>query len=220
MRWLMTFTITVLIGFLMPASGRLTPYVLDWPHRLTTATLTAYVNKTFGPLQRCLKVAADDTDEAAAIVAMLHPQRDNDSAGGHLSDVDAPTRTLALDAYGDVPVFCTAYMVIGRRLETIEKYFEYFRSDVAERMLVVVVQNRKYIKPFIKVSSTHVLPPHQSHPLKLRGRYSRMFCLRLTNVLHGQLYVPQYITVITYNSFYSIIFKIMVNGLLLEMGAW
>ncbi|KAL4105213.1 hypothetical protein QTP88_020478 [Uroleucon formosanum] len=157
----MTFTVTGLIGFLMPASGRLTPYVLDWPHRLTTATLTAYVNKTFGPLQRCLKVAADDTDEAAAIVAMLHPQRDNDSAGGHLSDVDAPTRTLALDAYGDVPVFCTAYMVIGRRLETIEKYFEYFRSDVAERMLVVVVQNRKYIKPFIKVSSTHVLPPHQ-----------------------------------------------------------
>lgn len=168
MRWLMTFTVTVLIGFLVPASGRLTPYVLDWPHRLTTATLTAYVNKTFGPLQRCLKVAADDTDEAAAIVAMLHPQRDNDSAGGHSSDVDAPIRTIALDAYGDVPGFCTAYMVIGRRLETIEKYFEYFRSDVAERMLVVVVQSRKYIKPFIKVSSTHLLSTSPKSSSKIK----------------------------------------------------
>jgi len=182
MLWLMTFNVTVLIGFLVPASGRLTPYVLDLPHRLTTATLTAYVNKTFGPLQRCLKVAADDTDEAAAIVAMLYPQRDNDSAGGHSSDVDAPTRTIALDIRGDVSVFCTAYMVIGRRLETIEKYFEYFRNDVAERMLVVIVQSRKYIKPFIKVSSTHVVicsQPLQSHPKKLRGCYSRMCCLRL-----------------------------------------
>jgi len=156
MRRLMTFNIVVLIGFMVPASGRLAPYIPAWPHRLTRATLTAYVNKTFGPLQRCLKVAADDTDEAAAIVAMLYPQRDNDSAGGHQFDVYSPTRTIALDAYGDVPVFCTAYMVIGRRLETIEKYFEYFRSDAAERMLVVVVQSRKYIKPFIKVSSTYV----------------------------------------------------------------
>jgi len=157
MRRLVTFTLVMLIGFLSPASGRLTPYVPDWPHRLTNAALTAYVNKTFGPLQRCLKVAADDTAEAAAIVAMLYPQWVNDSAGGHQSDADTPTRTIALHAYGDVPVFCTAYMVIGRRLETIEKYFDYFRSDTAERMLVVVIQSKKYIKPFIKVSSTSVL---------------------------------------------------------------
>lgn len=156
MRWLMTFTLTMLIGFLSPASGRLAPYVSDWPHRLTKATLTAYVNKTFGPSQRCLKVAADDTAEAAAIVAMLYPQPVNDSADGHPSDADAPTRTIALDARGDVPVFCTAYVVIGRRLETIQKYFEYFRSDSAERMLVIVIQSKKYIKPFIKVSSTAV----------------------------------------------------------------
>lgn len=150
---LTTLPITaVLIGILVSAAGRLAPYAPDWPHQLTAATLTAYVNKTFGPLQRCLKVAADDTAEAAAIVAMLYPQRDNNGAGGRPSDPDAHTRTIALVASDDVSVFCSAYVVIGRRLEMIDKYFDYFRSGAAERMLVVVVQNRKYIKPFIRVS--------------------------------------------------------------------
>jgi len=157
MRRLTTFTVTVLVGILMSATGRLAPYAPDWPHRLTAATLTAYVNKTFGPLQRCLKVAADDTAEAAAIVAMLYSQRDSDGAGGRPSDVqDVPARTIALVASGNISVFCSAYVVVGRHLETIDKYFEYFKSDAAERMLVVVVQDRKYIKPFIKVSLASV----------------------------------------------------------------
>ncbi|XP_026820069.1 uncharacterized protein LOC113558742 [Rhopalosiphum maidis] len=157
MRRLTTFTATmVLVGILVSAIGRLAPYAPNWPHRLTTATLTAYVNKTFGPLQRCLKVAADDTAEAAAIVAMLYSQRDSDGAGGHPSYVqDVPARTIALVASGNVSEFCSAYVVVGRHLETIDKYFEYFRSDAAERMLVVVVQDRKYIKPFIKYSPSY-----------------------------------------------------------------
>ncbi|XP_025191028.1 uncharacterized protein LOC112591428 [Melanaphis sacchari] len=158
MRWLTTFTATaVLVGILMPAAaaGRLAPYAPEWPHRLTTATLTAYVNKTFGPLQRCLKVAADDTAEAAAIVAMLYPQRDNGGAGGRPSDVDVPVKTIALVTSNDVSVFCSAYVVVGRRLDTIENYFEYFRSDAAERMLVVFLQSRNYIKPFIKYSPSY-----------------------------------------------------------------
>ncbi|XP_060847850.1 uncharacterized protein LOC132927356 [Rhopalosiphum padi] len=156
MRRLTTFTVTVLVGILVSATGRLAPYAPDWPHRLTAATLTAYVNKTFGPLQRCLKVAADDTAEAAAIVAMLYSQRDSDGAGGHPSDVqNVPARTIALVASGNITVFCSAYVVVGRHLETIDKYFEYFKSDAAERMLVVVVQDRKYIKPFIKYSPSY-----------------------------------------------------------------
>lgn len=161
MRRLTTLPATaVLIGILVSAAGRLAPYAPDWPHQLTTATLTAYVNKTFGPLQRCLKVAADDTAEAAAIVAMLYPQRDNNGAGGRPCDADAHTRTIALVAPDGVSAVCSAYVVIGRRLETIDRYFDYFRSDAAERMLVVVVQNRKYIKPFIKVSLTSFVPLH------------------------------------------------------------
>lgn len=168
MRRLMTFTVcAILIGYPMSVNGRLVPYVGYWPHRLTAAALTAYVNKTFGPLQQCLIVAADDTDEAATIVAMLYhhhwPHRDNLSASGRPSDVVGRIRTIVLDASGDVPAFCTAYVVVGRRLEVIEKYFEYFRSGAAERMLVVVVQSKKYIKPFIKVSShsCSAFPSHQ-----------------------------------------------------------
>lgn len=199
MRWLMTFNLAMLIGFLSPASGRLVPYVPDWPHRLTKATLTGYVNKTFGPLQWCLKVAADDTAEAAAIVAMLHPQRVNDSAGGHSSNANAPTRTIALDACGDVPVFCTAYMVIGRRLETIQKYFEYFRSDMAERMLVIVIQSKKYIKPFIKVSSiaVHSTSPKSSPKIK---KTPHLHVPLTYNIAHFKRYIINFTTYVIFKN--------------------
>lgn len=115
------------------------------PHRLTTDALSAYLNKTFGPLQRCLKVAFDDSAEASAIAAMFH----------HETTANA-CRTIDLDDTGDGPIFCPAYVVVGRHLEVVERFMENFRNSAAERMLVIIVQDRKYIKPFIKVSSIPV----------------------------------------------------------------
>jgi len=153
-------------------------------------------------------VAADDTNEAAAIVAMLYPQRDNVSAGGHPSDVDVPTRTIALDACGDVPVICTAYMVIGRRLETIEKYFEYFRSDAAERMLVVVVQSRKYIKPFIKVSSSYVPSTSPNSSSKIKRTLHPHGLSASSNVQYEKFYVHNIYQLLLITHFTRLFLKI------------
>lgn len=141
------------------------PHVPDRPHRLTAAVLTAYVNKTFGPSQRCLRVVvADDTAETAAVVAMLHgrdhqrPRRDDGRATTTTTSV---ARSIELDgsvAAGDGPVFCQAYVVVGSRPSVVEKCFDKFRNtNTAHRMLAIVMQNNDFIEPFIvKVSETRV----------------------------------------------------------------
>lgn len=53
------------------------------PHRLTATALQTYVDKTFGPYQRCLTVASEDTAEAIAIVATLH-RRESSLTGEYL----------------------------------------------------------------------------------------------------------------------------------------
>lgn len=146
------------VGLLLHiVSGRLAPYAPDWPHQLTAATLMAYVNKTFGSSSRCLKVAVDGTAEAADVVTMLHHHK---SATGGVTTV---VQTIELDgsAHGS-SVFCPAYVVVGHRQAVVDKYLETFRNHAAERMLVIVFQTRKYIKPFIKVIAErrvqHVIP--------------------------------------------------------------
>lgn len=140
------------VGLLqLTVSGRLARYAPDWPHRLTASTLSAYVNKTFGPSSRCLKVAVDDTAEAAEVVTMLHHQQFSTASidGGGVTTV---VRTIESDGSANgSPVFCPAYVVVGRRQAVIEKHLETFKSHVAERMLVIVFQTRMYIKPFVKV---------------------------------------------------------------------
>lgn len=165
-------TVIAAIDFLRTAvNGRLAPYVVEWPHRLNSAALAAYVNQTFGSHQRCLNVAFDDTAEAAAIVAMLYchrlyrqPRERDSGAGGqpnHENGLIAAVtaRTIELNESWDGPaaVSCSAYVVVGRRLDVVMNHMENFRNGAAERMLVVVVQNRKYIKPFMKVSSSCTL---------------------------------------------------------------
>jgi hypothetical protein len=81
-----------------------------------------------------------------------------------------------LVASGNISVFCSAYVVVGRHLETIDKYFEYFKSDAAERMLVIVVQDRKYIKPFIKVSLASVSFASPKPPPTRRNLATTDFC--------------------------------------------
>lgn len=141
--------------------GRLTSYATatGWAtRRLNASTLNAYVDKTFGRSQRCLKVAADDTAEAAAIVAALNRHRlpppgwrDEDATAVH-------ARTIELDdsASDGGSASCLAYVVVGRQLPTVEKFMENFKSNAAERMLVVIVQKKKNIKPFIKVSIVYI----------------------------------------------------------------
>lgn len=114
-------------------------------YQLTATALSAYVNKTFGPSQRCLKIAFDDSVESSAIAAMFHD-----------SDCGATCRTIDLDDTGDGPIFCPAYVVVGRQQKAVERFMENFRYSAAERMLVIIVQHRKYIKPFIKVSFSPV----------------------------------------------------------------
>lgn len=168
-RWV---TVIAVIGLLRTAvDGRLAPYVPEWPHRLTSAALAAYVNQTFGPHQRCLNVAFDDTAEAAAIVAMLYchrlyrqPREWDSGAGGQSNHENGmiaavTARTIELNESWDGPaaLSCSAYVVVGRRLDVVISHLENFRNGASERMLVVVVQNRKYIKPFMKVSSSCTL---------------------------------------------------------------
>ncbi|VVC42302.1 Hypothetical protein CINCED_3A000797 [Cinara cedri] len=130
------------VAVLATVDGQLVPYVPDRPHRLTMTAMVAYVNKTFGPTQRCLKVMTDDTAVAAAILAMLY-------------DRVTATRTVELldelSGPDDRTSYCAAYVVIGCQLTTIDRYLERFKNSAAQRMLIVVVQSRKYIKPFLKV---------------------------------------------------------------------
>lgn len=172
-KWPITWvTVIAAIGLLRTAvDGRLAPYAPEWPHRLTSAALAAYVNQTFGPHQRCLNVAFDDTAEAAAIVAMLYchrlyrqPREWDSGTGGRPNHEDSmiaavTARTIELNESlgGPSAVSCSAYVVVGRRLDVVMNHLENFRNGAAERMLVVVVQNRKYIKPFMKVSSSCTL---------------------------------------------------------------
>lgn len=161
--------ITVVIGFLLAAIDcRLSPFAPDWRHRLTEDALAAYINQTFGPHQRCLKVASDDTTEAASIVAMLyHHRRPRIWDGRSQSDYEdsygltvatAVTRTIELDESWNDPaataVSCPAFVIVGRRLDVIKRLMENFRKATTERMLMVILQRRKYIKPFTKVRSS------------------------------------------------------------------
>lgn len=146
--WRLVIMTCAVAMLLILVDGRLVPSKMNWPEfRLTATTLMMYVNKTFGHSQKCLKVAADNTVEATAILAML-----NNGDGSHSFNVTI-TRTIELDNLRNGPTLhCPAYVVIGRQLGVIEEYMENFRSKAIERMLVVIVQSKKYIKPFIKVS--------------------------------------------------------------------
>lgn len=170
--WLAVVCATAVVGLLLQTvSGRLTPYAPDWPHQLTAATLMAYVNKTFGPSSRCLKVAIDGTTEAADVVTMLHHHQSTE--GG----VTTMVQTIELDwsAHGS-PVFCPAYVVIGHRQTVVDKYLETFKSHGAERMLVIVFQTREFIKPFIKVITDcrvqHAIP--RFHIKKICTKYLKI----------------------------------------------
>lgn len=162
--------ITAMIGLLLAAVDcRLSPFAPDWQHRLTEDALAAYVNQTFGPHQQCLKVASDDTTEAASIVAMLyHPRRPRVWDGGSQSDykdsygvsvATAVTRTIELVELWNDPsttevLSCPAFVIVGRRLDVVKRHMENFRKATTERVLMVVLQRRKYIKPFTKVRSS------------------------------------------------------------------
>lgn len=127
----------------------LRPHTVQLP--LTrTAALTSYVRKTFGTGQRCLKVAADDTAEAAVMVAALHGWPDD----ANRTVAAAVGWTIELDESGHGPEPCAAYVVVGRRQTAVQQYMENFRDNGAERMLVVVAQISKHIKPYIEVSDT------------------------------------------------------------------
>lgn len=99
--------------------------------RRSTETVTGHVNKTFGPDQRCLKVAADGSAEAAAIVAALFR--------------GAIARTIELDESGDSPSPCAAYVAIGRRPVAVRRYLKNFRNNAAERMLMLVAHDAIHI---------------------------------------------------------------------------
>lgn len=149
----------VLCVIMTSVHGRLGPYITPisrLPYRLTATALNSYVDRTFGQSMRCMKVAADDTAEAAAIVAALYQHRLLLSEWHNDTTVYAtPARTIELDndsAAEDGQTSCLAYVVVGRQLSAVEKFMDNFRRNAAERMLVVIVQENKYIKPFVKVS--------------------------------------------------------------------